>query len=302
MPARASTGELGRQPWGRLVFPSGASGDEALSVHRKGQRAARDEGRRPVRLDDEGRGHRARRGGRVVQQEKAKAGPAMAVSVSVSDRTPKIKGRRRRRQETQSGEGAESDGKTTSFREQDAAIKRAQDTIFSGRKRRAARRCGRGWRREVAVGGVNWGGNSFQPEVGRLLSRSLCADVFAAERASGRWTAAAAAGLGVVGPGCCPLTLVALVHAFTPSRRSRCSAAQRLLDATLCGTCAWCVHRPSHSTSPFFHGATGTSQAASAQGSIWNWEWGWERRPVGRPNPIVFQLLPVARIPVATDG
>lgn len=83
----------------------------------------------------------------MVQQEKAKAGPAMAVSVSVSDRTPKIKGRRRR-QETQSGEGAESDGKTTSFREQDAAIKRAQDTIFSGRKRRAARRGG------VAVDGV----------------------------------------------------------------------------------------------------------------------------------------------------
>ena len=57
MLARASTGELGRQPWGRLVFPSGASGDEALAVHRKGQRAARDEGRRPARRNDEGTGH-----------------------------------------------------------------------------------------------------------------------------------------------------------------------------------------------------------------------------------------------------
>ena len=110
---------------------------------------------------------------------------------------------------------------------------------------------------------MNWDGNSFQPEVGRLLSRSLGADVFAAERASGRWTAAAAAGVGVVGPGCCPLTLVALVHAFTPSRRSRCSAAQRLLDATLCG---WCVHRALTLNKPIFHGATGTPQAASAQG------------------------------------
>ena len=80
---------------------------------------------------------------------------------------------------TQSGEGAESDGKTTSFREKDAAIEQAQDSVFYGRKQEAGRRCGRGWRRGFAVGvgspaGRELGRNSFQPEVGRLLSWSLC--------------------------------------------------------------------------------------------------------------------------------
>ena len=50
-----------------------------------------------------------------------------------------------------------------------------ETVFFSGRKRQARRRCGREWRRELAVGvgspaGRELGRNSFQPEVGRLLS------------------------------------------------------------------------------------------------------------------------------------
>ncbi len=110
-----------------------------------------------------------------MQQEKVTEGPAMSVSVSV--RTPKIKGRRRQRL-SPVRELRVMERLPHSERRMQQSSK-PKTSVFSGRKQQAGRRCGREWRREFAVGvgspaGRELGRNSFQPEVGRLLSWSLC--------------------------------------------------------------------------------------------------------------------------------